>query len=134
MVIRVLLGIMGMDQHEVGAISVARIFRDAGMEIIYVGRFNTPSSILRAAIAEDVDIIGLSCHSWEYIEYIPELLKLMNQEGVDMGVVAGGSVITPADAKKLMNEGVAAVFGPDKTKEMIVDQTKAVYDQRTKKQ
>ena len=76
--VRVLIGMMGMDQHEVGAVAVSRLLRDAGMEIIYLGRFNTPAGIAKISIEEDVDVIGLSCHSWEYLHYVPELLNLLN--------------------------------------------------------
>ena len=73
--IKVLIGILGVDQHEVGAMTVARILRDAGMEVIYAGRFNLPPTIVQAAIEEDVDVIGLSCHSWEYIHYMDDLFQ-----------------------------------------------------------
>ncbi len=134
MKIRVLIGIMGLDQHEVGAVSVARMLRDAGMEVIYLGRFNTPLTIIRSAIEEDVDIIGVSCHSWEYIEYVPELIDLLQKEGAGIAVVAGGSIITPSDARLLMDCGVAAVFGPDSTREMIIASIKKICWQRRQAQ
>ncbi|WP_027365042.1 cobalamin B12-binding domain-containing protein [Desulfotruncus alcoholivorax] len=118
--IRVLIGIFGLDQHEVGALSVARMLIDGGMEVIYAGRFNTPSKLMRIAVQEDVDVIGVSCHSWEYIDYTPELMELMKKEGVDIPVVLGGSVITPADELVLKNLGIAAVFGPGAAREDII--------------
>ena len=63
--VRVLIGILGLDQHEVGAVAVSRMLRDAGMEVIYTGRFNMPAMIVETSIQEAVDLIGLSCHSWE---------------------------------------------------------------------
>lgn len=65
--IRILLSLLGLDQHEAGAFAVARLLRDAGMEVVYLGRFVTPDRIVRAALEEGVDVIGLSCHSWEYL-------------------------------------------------------------------
>ena len=65
--IRILLSLLGLDQHEAGAFAVARLLRDAGMEVVYLGRFGTPDRIVRAALEEGVDVIGLSCHSWEYL-------------------------------------------------------------------
>ena len=59
--IRILIAVLGMDQHEVGAVAVSRLLRDAGMEIIYLGRFNTPAGIVKTTIEENADIIGLSC-------------------------------------------------------------------------
>ncbi|MFZ5632886.1 MAG: cobalamin B12-binding domain-containing protein [Bacillota bacterium] len=117
---RVLIGIFGLDQHEVGALSVAQMLRDAGMEVIYAGRFNTPSTLVRGAIQEDVDVIGISCHSWEYLHYTPELIELLKKEGADIALVVGGSVITPADARSLTGLGVSAVFGPGAAREDII--------------
>jgi methylmalonyl-CoA mutase C-terminal domain/subunit len=90
-----LIAVLGMDQHEVGAVAVSRMLRDAGMEIIYLGRFNTPAGIVKTSIEEDVDAIGLSCHSWEYLHYMPELLHMLNERSLNIPVVIGGSVITP---------------------------------------
>lgn len=117
---RVLIGMLGLDQHEVGAIAVARMLRDAGMEVVYAGCFNTPSTLVRSAVEEDIDVIGVSCHSWEYIHYAPELIGLLKTEGLAIAVVMGGSVITPADACALAEMGVAAAFGPGATQEHII--------------
>ncbi len=65
--VRVLIGILGLDQHEVGAVAVSRMLRDAGMEVIYTGRFNMPAMIVETSIQEAVDLIGLSRHSWEIL-------------------------------------------------------------------
>ncbi len=110
--VRVWIGTVGLDQHEVGATAVARLLRDAGMEVIYAGRFNLPPAIVKTALEEDVDVIGLSCHSWEYLEYVDELLQLLRERGLDLPVVIGGSVITAEDRRLLHDKGVAAVFGP----------------------
>jgi methylmalonyl-CoA mutase, C-terminal domain len=117
--VSVLLAILGMDQHEVGARAVARVLRDAGMEVVYAGRFNLPAGIAKMAAEEDVDVIGLSCHSWEYLYYVDELLALLRQDA-RIPVIVGGSVITPADARALAAKGVAATFGPGATLEEIV--------------
>ena len=118
--IRVLVGVLGMDQHEVGAVAVSRLLRDSGMEIIYLGRFNTPAGIVKTSIEEDADIIGLSCHSWEYLHYMPELLELLKDQDLSIPVVVGGSVITPGDSQKLKGMGVAEAFGPSATNDEIV--------------
>ena len=119
--IKIYIGTLGMDQHELGAIAVSRLLRDAGMEVVYAGRFNLPPNIIKACIQEDVDIIGLSCHSWEYLYFLPELFALMKEQNFQIPVVAGGSVITPADSKKLIDMGVAAVFGPGAPEKEIVE-------------
>ena len=103
--IRVLMGMLGLDQHEIGAIAVSRMLRDAGMEVIYTGRFNIPSMIVKTSIEENVDVIGLSCHSWEYLYYIPELVELLKEKDLDIPIIIGGSVITPGDVEKLKEMG-----------------------------
>ncbi len=119
--IRVLIALLGMDQHEVGAVAVSRLLRDAGMEIIYLGRFNTPAGIVKTSIEEDTDIIGISSHSWEYMYYMPELLGMLKEQHLGTPVVIGGSVITPDDIRKLKGMGVAAGFGPSATNDEIVN-------------
>jgi len=119
--IRVLIAILGLDQHEVGAIAVARALRDAGMEVIYLGRFNLPADIVKAALEEGVDVIGLSCHSWEYLHMIDPLFESLRNEKLDLPVVAGGSVVTGADALAIEKKGVAAAFGPRAERSEIVE-------------
>jgi methylmalonyl-CoA mutase C-terminal domain/subunit len=118
--IRVLIGILGLDQHEVGATAVARTLRDAGMEVVYVGRFNLPPDIVKAAREEGVDVIGLSCHSWEYLHYLDPLLSLMREQKLDIPIVVGGSVVTPEDSRTIEKKGVAAAFGPTSDAAQIV--------------
>jgi len=109
--IRVVVGVLGMDQHELGAVGIAKMLRDNGMEVIYTGCFNTPETIVQTVIEEDADVIGISSHSWEYLYYTPELLGLLEQNDLDIPVIVGGSVITEEDAKAMLDKGVAAVFG-----------------------
>jgi methylmalonyl-CoA mutase C-terminal domain/subunit len=117
--IRVLLAILGLDQHETGAVAIARLLRDAGMEVIYLGRFNLPEAVASAAIQDDVDVIGLSCHSWEYLYYLDELTVRLKQLEEPIPVVIGGSVITDDDKHSLT--GVAAAFGPTATPGEIIE-------------
>ncbi len=118
--IRVLIALLGLDQHEVGALAVARMLRDAGMEVVYAGRFNLPPGVVKAAIEEGVDVIGLSCHSWEYLYYVDELLQLLREQGLDLPVIVGGSVVTADDARTLLAKGIGAAFGPTATPEEII--------------
>jgi len=118
---RVLIAVMGLDQHEAGAYAVSRLLRDAGMEVIYLGCFNVPATIVKAAVEEDVDVVGLSVHSWEYLDYMDELLTLLRDQAADIPVVLGGSVITPGDGKLMLEKGVAAVFGSRSTPQEMID-------------
>jgi methylmalonyl-CoA mutase C-terminal domain/subunit len=109
--VRVLIGILGMDQHEMAAVGIAKMLRDEGMEVVYTGCFNTPETLFQSAIEEDIDVIGISSHSWEYLYYMPELMALLANEAAPIPVVVGGSVITAKDKLSLADMGVAAVFG-----------------------
>jgi methylmalonyl-CoA mutase, C-terminal domain len=124
--IRVLIGILGLDQHDVGAVGISRMLRDAGMEVIYAGKFNLPPMIVKAGIEEDVDLIGLSCHSWEYLYYLPELIDLLKKAKSDIPVIVGGSVITPKDGQALLKMGIAAAFGPNATNAEMIECIKAL--------
>jgi len=119
--VRVVLGTFGFDQHEVGARLVASYLRDAGVEVVYVGRFNLPDRLLATALDEDAQVIAVSCHSWEYLAYAPELVDLIAaSEAPELRLVIGGSVITPDDAARLREQGVAAVLGSGATRDEVV--------------
>ena len=118
--IKVTIAMLGLDQHEVGAIAVSKLLRDQGIEVVYLGRFNTPAGIVKTSLEEDVDLIGLSCHSWEYLHYMPTLMDMLKEKGMDVPVVVGGSVITPGDTKEVKGLGVAEAFGPSSTDDEIV--------------
>jgi methylmalonyl-CoA mutase C-terminal domain/subunit len=117
---RALITVLGLDQHEAGAFAVTRLLRDAGLEVIYTGRFNTPESIARIAADEDVDVVGISCHSWEFIHYAEELATLLHAEEPPIPVVVGGSLITVADRDDVIAKGIdAAVLPSAGSTEMI---------------
>ena len=124
--IRIIIGMLGLDQHEVGAIAVSRMLRDQGIEVIYIGRFNTPAGIVKTSLEEDVDMIGLSCHSWEYIHYLPDLLGMLKEKNLNIPVIIGGSVITPGDVENVKNLGVAEAFGPSSTMDEIIETVKRI--------
>ncbi len=106
----VALAIMGIDQHENGAIAVARVFREAQMRVEYFGKFQTPASVAAKAIEQGADVVGISCHSWEYLKLVPMLIEELGKRGSDIPVIIGGSVITPEDGESMRRAGVAAVF------------------------
>ena len=128
--IRILLAIFGLDQHEAGAFAVARLLRDAGMEVIYLGRFATPEIVVASAVDEGVDVIGLSCHSWEYLYYLDELFELLKRRELDTPVVVGGSVLNQDDKNEIRAKGVAATFGPGADPGEIVQQIRSLAEAR----
>lgn len=125
---KIYIGLLGLDQHEAGALSVTRILSDAGLEVVYGGRFNVPETIAAAAIDEDVDLIGLSCHSWEYLYYIDELIAELTRVGKRVPIVLGGSIITGKDESLLREKGVAATFGASSTPDQIVAEIVALVE------
>ena len=127
---RVLLAMLGTDQHELGAVGIAGLLRDHGFEVVYLGRFQTPKTILQAAIDEDVDVIGISCHSWEFLDYVPELIPLLGESEVDAPVVLGGSVITAEDALAMKALGIAEVFDSDAQSGAILDRMSMLAAER----
>ncbi|MBP1721557.1 MAG: methylmalonyl-CoA mutase [Deltaproteobacteria bacterium] len=124
--IRVLIGMMGLDQHEAGAIGVSRMLRDAGMEVVYMGRFNSSDMIIQAALQEDVDLIGLSFHSWDFLYYVPEMIEMMKERDLSIPIIVGGSVITVDDASKLRAMGAADAFCPSASDSEIIESIKRI--------
>ena len=98
---------------------VARILRDAGYEVIYTGLFQTPASVVAAAVQEDVDVIGLSILSGAHLTLVPKVLERLREADAAIPVVVGG-IIPPADVPKLLEAGVAAVLTPGASAEEIL--------------
>jgi (2R)-ethylmalonyl-CoA mutase len=110
--LRLLVGKPGLDGHSNGAEQVAVRARDAGFEVIYQGIRLTPEEIVAAAVAEDVHCVGLSILSGSHMELVPAVLVGLEEAGVgDVPVVVGG-IIPDADARRLIDAGVAAVYTP----------------------
>ncbi len=109
--IKILVGKPGLDGHSNGAEQIALRARDIGMEVIYQGIRLTPAEIAESALQEDVDVVGLSILSGSHLELIPEVIRLLADEGVEVPVVIGG-IIPAADAVRLREAGVAGVYTP----------------------
>ncbi|MFD8073953.1 protein meaA [Streptomyces sp. NPDC059718] len=110
--LRLLVGKPGLDGHSNGAEQIAVRARDAGFEVVYQGIRLTPEQIVSAAVAEDVHCVGLSILSGSHAELVPDVLDRLRRAGVDDVPVIAGGIIPPADAAKLVESGVAAVFTP----------------------
>ncbi len=120
--IRVLMTKPGLDGHEIGAVVVARGLRDAGMEVIYTGLFQTPEKIVATAIQEDVDVIGCSIYSGAHQVLMRKINKIIKEKvGSDKKflVLVGGPIV-PADIPKLKKVGVDEVFSSRARMEDIV--------------
>lgn len=110
--IRVLIAKPGLDGHDRGAKVVARALRDAGFEVIYTGLRQTPEQIVAAAIAEDVDAVGMSLLSGAHNYLFPRVVELLRAEKADDIVVFGGGVIPEDDIPGLKAAGVEEIFTP----------------------
>jgi len=111
MTIRVLVATVGLDGHDRGIKVVARLLRDAGMEVVYTGLFQTPDMVAAVAVQEDVDVVGLSMLSGAHNTLAPLVVQALRDAGSEAIVVVGG-VVPPGDVAELRAAGVAAVFGP----------------------
>lgn len=112
MVNRILIGKVGLDGHDRGAKVVARALREEGFEVIYTGIRKSPDEVARAAVQEDVDVIGLSSLSGGHMSNFPKVLDELNDLGrPDIPVFAGG-VIPEEDAVELKERGIEELFGP----------------------
>jgi len=100
----------GLDGHDRGAKVVAHALKEAGMEVIYTGLHRTVDQIIRIAIQEDVDVIGLSIMSGAHIPITQKLVKLAKQEGIDDKMVVVGGVIPARDIPRLQELGVRGIF------------------------
>lgn len=107
---RILVAKLGLDGHDVGAKVVARLLRDAGYEVIYLGIRQTAEAVVRAAVSEDVALIGLSILSGSHIPLVTRLMSLLKQAAEDQPPVVVGGVIPAEDHEALRGLGVAAVF------------------------
>ena len=110
--IRVVLAKVGLDGHDRGIKVVARALRDAGMEVIYAGLWQTPEGVVRTVADEDADWLGLSLLSGAHLTLVPRVLELLRAAGLDRVRVIVGGIIPEGDIPKLRDMGVAHVFGP----------------------
>lgn len=124
--LRVLVAKVGLDGHDRGVKIVAQALRDGGVEVIYLGIHNTAEEIVRAAIQEDVDAIGISIHSAAHWVLFKELFKRLKRERASDIMVFAGGIIPPQDLPALKKLGVIKVFGPGAALDEIVAFVKTV--------
>jgi methylmalonyl-CoA mutase C-terminal domain/subunit len=117
--IRVILAKPGLDGHDRGVKVVVKALRDAGMEVIYLGLYQTPGMIVEAAIQEDVDVLGISVLSGAHLTLFARIMELLKERGADIAVIGGG-IIPEDDIPKLEKMGVKKLFLPGTSVEDIV--------------
>ncbi|MBP9005377.1 MAG: cobalamin B12-binding domain-containing protein [Candidatus Marinimicrobia bacterium] len=119
--IRILIAKPGLDGHDRGAKYIARALKDAGYEVIYTGIRQTPEAIVKTAIQEDVDFVGLSLLSGAHNELFPRVVELLRENQADDIIVFGGGVIPESDIPGLKEKGLAAIFTPGTTIKAVID-------------
>ncbi|MEE9166441.1 MAG: cobalamin B12-binding domain-containing protein [Candidatus Neomarinimicrobiota bacterium] len=122
--VRILLAKPGLDGHDRGIKVLARAYRDAGMEVIYLGLRQTPEMIVTAALQEDADVIGLSILSGAHMTVLPRVIELMKENGLEDVLLTGGGIIPEKDTKALAKLGAGRLFGPGTPIQETVDYIK----------
>ena len=110
--IRVIMAKPGLDGHDRGIKILAKAYRDAGMEVIYLGLRQTPSMIVNAAIQEDVDVIALSILSGAHLTVFSKVMELLKDQDISDILVTGGGIIPEEDMQELYKIGVGKLFSP----------------------
>jgi methylmalonyl-CoA mutase C-terminal domain/subunit len=117
--LRGLVAKVGLDGHDRGVKVVARLLRDAGIEVIYTGLFQTPETVAAAAVDEDVDVVGLSMLSGAHMTLAPLVVEAIRARGVDIPVVIGG-IVPNSDVAELKAAGIAEILGPGAPADEVV--------------
>ncbi len=111
----------GLDGHDRGIKILAAAYRDAGMEVIYLGLRQTPEMIVSASLQEDVDVIALSSLNNAHMTIFTKVIKLMNEKGLDDVLLTGGGIIPKKDMEALAKIGVGKMFGPGTPVQETID-------------
>ena len=110
--IRIVMAKPGLDGHDRGIKILARAYRDAGMEVVYLGLRQTPEMIVSASVQEDADVVALSVLSGAHMTIFTKVKKLMDKAGLKNILITGGGIIPEQDMKALADIGVGRLFGP----------------------
>ena len=116
--LRVVLAKLGFDGHDRGIKIVARILRDAGMEVIYLGLRQSYKNVVNAVEQEDADAVGLSMHNASHMTLAPKMVEALAEAGLEVPVIVGG-IVPDEDILPLTEKGVAAILGPGASAEEV---------------
>ena len=119
--IRIVMAKPGLDGHDRGIKVLASAYRDAGMEVIYLGLRQTPEMIVSAALQEDADAIALSSLNNAHNTIFANVLKLMKDKGLENVLLVGGGIIPKKDVENLEGQGVGKLFGPGTPVQETID-------------
>ena len=110
--IRIIMAKPGLDGHDRGIKVLAAAYRDAGMEVIYLGLRQTPEMIVSAALQEDADVIALSSLNNAHNTIFPRIVELIKEKKLDNVLLIGGGIIPKKDIEALEESGVGKLYGP----------------------
>ena len=129
---RVLVTKIGLDGHDRGSRIVAAYLRDAGMEVIYTPPWQSIPAVVKLAMEEDVDVIGVSSLATDHL-IVPKLMDALREAGLGhIGLLVGG--IIPEDERPaLLQAGVSAIFGPGSARDDIIEDVGALAVKARKK-
>jgi methylmalonyl-CoA mutase C-terminal domain/subunit len=127
--IKVVLAKPGLDGHDRGVKVVARSMAEAGMEVVYLGLQQTPEMIVKAALEEDADVIGLSILSGAHMTLFPRVKQLLEEHGAGDRLLTGGGIIPDQDVRRLAEMGIR-VFGPGTSTREIIEYIEQWYRSR----
>ena len=119
--IKILMAKPGLDGHDRGIKILARSYRDAGMEVIYLGLRQTPEMIVAAALQEDVDVIALSILSGAHMTIFTRIRKLLDEKNINNILITGGGIIPQSDIDKLNKIGIGKLFPPGSSIQKSID-------------
>jgi methylmalonyl-CoA mutase C-terminal domain/subunit len=119
--LRVLLAKLGLDTHTVGVTVIAHALRDAGMEVIFTGLKQSAATVAATAVQEDVDVVGVSSLSAAHMRHIPELARLLREQGAGDKLLIVGGVVPEEDQAALHEAGVARIFTMGASTQDIID-------------
>ena len=122
--VRVVVAKPGLDGHDRGAKIIARAFRDAGMEVIYTGIFQTAEMITRTVLEEDADVLGISILSGAHMHFAEEICKALREQAAKEVLIVMGGIVPGPDIPKLKEFGISEIFGPGTPTSNIVDYVK----------
>ena len=124
---------VGLDGHDRGVKVVARMLRDAGFEVVYLGLRQTPDSVADAAAHEDVDVVGLSMHSGGHLTLAPAVVEALRRRGLEVPVVLGG-IVPARDVAALLQAGVRQVLNPGASEQEVVEAVRSAMPDAPRRQ
>ena len=128
--IRIVMAKPGLDGHDRGIKILAKAFRDAGMEVIYLGLRQSPAMIVNAAIQEDADVIALSVLSGAHMTIFKKIKELLDQDNIQNILITGGGIIPKEDMAELKKIGIGQLFGPGTPVQDSIDYIVSWMEQR----